>query len=62
MIEKCPACQTILEKQPGEVDYFCLNPNCREQKIQKLIHFVSKNAMDINVLGEQTIIAFFDKT
>ncbi|ABC65438.1 NAD-dependent DNA ligase [Aster yellows witches'-broom phytoplasma AYWB] len=61
MIEKCPSCKTILEKQPGGIDYFCLNPNCREQKIQKLIHFVSKNAMDINVLGEQTIITFFDK-
>jgi DNA ligase (NAD+) len=61
MIEKCPACKTILEKQPGEVDYFCLNPNCRDQKIQKIIHFVSKNAMDIKVLGEKTIITFFDK-
>ena len=61
MIEKCPVCKTILEKKAGKVDYFCPNPNCREQKIQKIIHFVSKNAMDIDVLGEQTIITFFDQ-
>ncbi|MBP5835729.1 NAD-dependent DNA ligase LigA [Candidatus Phytoplasma meliae] len=61
MISQCPYCLTNLIKKEGEVDYFCLNDNCYQQKIQKLIHYVSKNAMDIDVLGEQTIITLFNQ-
>ncbi|WP_349402178.1 NAD-dependent DNA ligase [Candidatus Phytoplasma solani] len=61
MILQCPYCHTDLVKKESEVDYFCLNENCKQQKIQKLIHFVSKKAMDINALGGQTIITLFQK-
>ncbi|CAM12104.1 NAD-dependent DNA ligase [Candidatus Phytoplasma australiense] len=61
MITQCPSCHSLLNKNKGEVDYFCINKNCLEQKIQKLIHFVSKNAMDIDTLGNQTLITFFNQ-
>lgn len=59
MITNCPFCHHPLTKYNDEVDYFCLNENCEEQKIKKIIHFVSRPAMDINVLGEKTLNLFF---
>ncbi|KND62682.1 NAD-dependent DNA ligase LigA [Candidatus Phytoplasma phoenicium] len=59
MIDNCPFCNYQLTKYPDEVDYFCLNENCDEQKIKKIIHFVSRPAMDINILGEKTLNLFF---
>ncbi|MFB0638548.1 NAD-dependent DNA ligase LigA [Candidatus Phytoplasma solani] len=61
MILQCPYCKSNLVKKEGKVDYFCLNDDCYWQKIQRLIHFVSKKAMDINVLGEKTIITLFNQ-
>ncbi|PQP79725.1 DNA ligase (NAD(+)) LigA [Candidatus Phytoplasma phoenicium] len=61
MITNCPFCHYPLTKYNNEVDYFCLNENCEEQKIKKIIHFVSRPAMDINVLGEKTLNLFFKK-
>ncbi len=61
MITHCPFCQTRLDKKADEVDYFCLNEFCEEKQIKKIIHFVSREAMDVNVLGEKTLILFFQK-
>ncbi|WP_341266415.1 NAD-dependent DNA ligase LigA [Candidatus Phytoplasma fraxini] len=61
MITKCPFCKQPLTKTDEEVDYFCLNSYCEEIQIKKIIHFVSREAMDINALGEQSLITFFNK-
>jgi DNA ligase (NAD+) len=61
MISHCPFCNSALTKKEGEVDYFCLNDDCEEKKIKKIIHFVSREAMDINVLGKKTLFTFFKK-
>ncbi|WP_344676825.1 NAD-dependent DNA ligase LigA [Candidatus Phytoplasma melaleucae] len=55
MITNCPFCCYKLNKELDEVNYFCSNNECKEKKIKKIIHFVSKEAMDINILGEKTI-------
>ncbi|MEZ0180410.1 NAD-dependent DNA ligase LigA ['Camptotheca acuminata' phytoplasma] len=59
MISHCPGCHRLLDKKPNEVDYFCLNENCEEKQINKIIHFVSNEAMNIQYLGKKTLITLF---
>ncbi|PYF43192.1 NAD-dependent DNA ligase LigA [Metamycoplasma alkalescens] len=54
--EKCPYCQEKIFFNETKLEQFCLNENCPEIKIRKLIHFTSKEALDINSLGEKNII------
>lgn len=55
-ITKCPACGAILVREPGEVGYYCPNSsNCTPQIIGKIIHFVSRKAMNIKHCGESII-------
>ncbi len=55
MIDKCPCCGTLLSRKPDEADYYCLNPNCSEKRINRLIHFASKPAYDIDTLGDKLV-------
>ena len=47
----CPSCQQKVIQVPGEVDWQCPNPQCPAQQIEKILHFVSRKAMDIDTLG-----------
>lgn len=58
MIEFCPICNSKLVKQG--VDYYCINDNCPAKKIESLIHFTSRNAMNITGLGEKNMELFFN--
>ena len=60
MIEECPMCSSKLVKKDGQVDYFCINPECPARKIEGLIHFSSRNAMNIDGLGERIVEDFFN--
>lgn len=60
MIDKCPICETKLIKKEGQVDYYCPNNNCPARSIEKLIHFASKGAMDIDGLGDEIIEDFYN--
>ncbi|WP_423362808.1 NAD-dependent DNA ligase LigA [Mycoplasma sp. P36-A1] len=60
MIVKCPICSTSLIKENDSVDWYCPNPNCPARKIENIIHYVSRNAMNIVGLGEQLIENFFN--
>ncbi len=60
MIDKCPICSSTLEKKAGQVDHYCLNPYCDGRKIEGLIHFVSRQAMNIDGLGERIVEDFFN--
>ena len=51
MITTCPMCDTPLI-QKGGVDYFCPNDKCPARNVEKLIHFTSRNAMNIAGLGD----------
>ena len=57
----CPSCNEPLHKPDGEVNWRCVNINCPAQVAERLIHFVSKDAMDIRGLGAATIQEFVDE-
>ena len=57
MIENCPDCGSNLTKI--DAMHFCLNENCPSRNIEGLIHFASKDAMDITGIGEKVIEQFF---
>ncbi|WP_147803147.1 NAD-dependent DNA ligase LigA [Alkalicoccus halolimnae] len=60
MPEKCPECGSGLVRIEGEVALRCVNPKCPAQIREGLIHFVSRNAMNIDGLGERVITQLFD--
>lgn len=57
MITHCPDCGSELVKI--EAMHFCLNKNCPSRKIESLIHFASKDAMDIEGMGDKVCEQFF---
>lgn len=59
--EKCPVCGSPVIKDTGEVAIRCPNVRCPAQVKERIIHFASKNAMDIEGLGEQWVNIFVDK-
>jgi DNA ligase (NAD+) len=52
MPKNCPACGEKLVKLNDEVDWRCINPECPPQIRQRIEHFASRDAMDIDGLGE----------
>ncbi len=53
MIKNCPCCNSLLVRLDGEADYYCLNENCEDKIINKIIHFASKAAYNIDSLGDK---------
>ncbi|OIJ18655.1 DNA ligase (NAD(+)) LigA [Anaerobacillus alkalidiazotrophicus] len=60
MPTQCPACESELVRLEEEVALRCINPKCPAQIREGLIHFVSRNAMNIDGLGERVITQLFD--
>lgn len=60
MISECPICHTKLIKSPSGIDYLCPNNHCPARKIEGLIHFVSRPAMNIDGLGDAIIEDFYN--
>jgi len=56
----CPVCGDKLVKTPDEAVWRCVNINCEAQVVERIIHFTSKDAMDIRGLGEANIRKFYD--
>jgi DNA ligase (NAD+) len=54
----CPTCGEPLVRLPGESDTYCTNVDCPAQRDQRIIHFASRGAMDIEGLGERTVQLF----
>ncbi len=54
----CPSCGTPLSRLDGESDTYCVNINCPAQRVQRIVHFASRGAMDIEGLGEQRVGQF----
>ena len=55
MISNCPECNEPLSKPSGEVDHYCLNSECPAKIVASLIHFASRNAMNIDGLGDKIV-------
>jgi DNA ligase (NAD+) len=59
--DRCPACETKLEREEGEVDWRCPNTrSCPAQVRERLFYLASRAALDIEVLGYESIVALLD--
>lgn len=55
MPEVCPVCGSRLLKAENEAEHYCKNENCGGRRLEAIIHFASRVAMDIEGLGEKQI-------
>ncbi len=58
---KCPVCKSELYKEAEEAVWRCINIECEAQVMEKIIHFVSKDAMDIKHFGAANIVKFYNQ-
>ncbi len=58
--QHCPECKQSLFKSDDEAVWRCININCKAQVVERIIHFVSKDAMDIKSMGEANVRKFFE--
>lgn len=56
----CPACDDPLMQFEGEVDYYCVNTDCPKQVLERMIHFSSRVAMEIDTLGEKRVAQLYE--
>ena len=59
MIETCPVCGSPLIRK--DAMHFCVSPTCPARKIENMIHFSSRDAMDIETMGEKAVELFFNE-
>ncbi|HPY79926.1 MAG TPA: NAD-dependent DNA ligase LigA [Bacilli bacterium] len=59
MIENCPVCESLLVRK--DAMRFCVNPSCGARQVESIIHFASRDAMDIDGLGEKVAEQFFNQ-
>lgn len=59
MIDHCPVCNQPLKRI--DAMHFCVNPHCEAKHIEGLIHFASRDAMDIDGLGEKIVEYLFNE-
>lgn len=58
---QCPVCEANLVRRGGEVALRCPNRKCPAQVAARIIHYASRNAMDIEGLGEKQVLRFLDE-
>ena len=61
MPEICPSCGSKTSREKDEAAIRCLNPDCPSQLLRTLIHFCSRDAMDIEGMGEAVLKVFVEK-
>ena len=59
MIDKCPVCGAPLIRK--DAMHFCVSPTCPARQIEGIIHFASRNAMDIETMGDKVSEEFFNE-
>jgi len=59
--ERCPECGSRVVREPDEVAVRCININCPAQVQERIIHFASRGAMNIEGLGEKTVELLYSK-
>ena len=57
----CPVCKEELERPQDEAVWRCINISCPAQVVERIIHFASKDAMDIRSLGDANVRKFFEQ-
>ena len=61
MIEKCPICKAKIVRKEEEADYYCPNDLCPARRIENIIHFASRDAMNIDGMGESVIEELYNE-
>ena len=56
----CPVCNSLLVKPEEEAVWRCVNYNCEAQLVERIIHFTSKDAMDIRGMGDANVRKFYE--
>jgi DNA ligase (NAD+) len=56
----CPECGQPLVRLEGEANHYCVNVDCPAQRIQRIVHWASRGALDIEGLGEERVRQFVD--
>jgi DNA ligase (NAD+) len=54
----CPVCSQPLVRLEGEADHRCVNVDCPAQRVQRIVFFAGRSAMDIEGLGEERVTQF----
>ncbi len=60
MPKTCPSCGSPVVREEGEADYRCISIDCPAQAIERLLHWVSRGAMDIDGMGEEIVKRLVD--
>ena len=60
MIERCPICDAPLVPTPSKIDLLCPNEECPARSVNSLIHFASRDAMNIEGLGDSMLEDFYN--
>ena len=57
----CPVCDQPLVRLEGEADHRCVNVDCPAQRVQRIVFFAGRSAMDIEGLGEERVHQFVER-
>ena len=60
MTHVCPICGSSLVRKESESAYYCINAHCDAKKIESLIHYASRDAMNIEGFGDQIVEDFYN--
>ncbi|MGE4571181.1 MAG: NAD-dependent DNA ligase LigA [Candidatus Izemoplasmatales bacterium] len=60
MIKECPVCHHEIVRKDNEADYYCINPYCKARHLEGLIHFASREAYNIDGLGEAIVTDLYN--
>lgn len=52
---RCPSCNSPVIREEGEVDYRCISIDCPAQALERLLHWASRGALDIDGMGEELV-------
>lgn len=55
MPKECPSCGSPVIREEGEADYRCISIDCPAQALERLLHWASRTAMDIDGMGEEIV-------
>jgi len=58
--DRCPSCDAPVERVPGEAAHRCTGDGCTEKRKRRLMHFVSRDAMDIEGMGAKIVSSLVD--
>jgi len=59
--DRCPVCDGLVERSEGEAASYCVNAQCPAQVRERILHFASKRAMDIDGLGDKIVNMLVEK-